>query len=82
MRHTKIIATVGPASDSDAMIDTARRLALYWGVVPVRTDMGENVDSAGRSSANSSFGEDSWRAAPLSCSSVSAPISAGPTPTI
>ena len=27
--------------------DTARRLALYWGVVPVRTDIGENVDSAG-----------------------------------
>src|SRR5262245_26666012 len=27
--------------------DTARRLAIYWGVVPVRTDIGENVDSAG-----------------------------------
>ncbi len=27
--------------------DTARRLALYWGVVPVCTDIGENVDSAG-----------------------------------
>ena len=27
--------------------DTARRLTLYWGVVPVRTDIGENVDSAG-----------------------------------
>ena len=27
--------------------DTARRLALYWGVVPVCTDIGENVDEAG-----------------------------------
>ena len=27
--------------------DTARRLALYWGVVPLCTDIGENVDSAG-----------------------------------
>ena len=27
--------------------DTARRLALYWGVTPVCTDIGENVDSAG-----------------------------------
>jgi pyruvate kinase len=27
--------------------DTARRLALYWGVAPVCTDIGENVDSAG-----------------------------------
>lgn len=27
--------------------DTARRLAMYWGVRPVRTDIGENVDSAG-----------------------------------
>jgi pyruvate kinase len=27
--------------------DTARRLALYWGVVPVCSDIGEDVDSAG-----------------------------------
>jgi pyruvate kinase len=27
--------------------DTARRLALYRGVVPMRTDIGENVDSVG-----------------------------------
>jgi pyruvate kinase len=27
--------------------DTARRLAIYWGVVPLRTDIGENVDTAG-----------------------------------
>src|SRR5207247_11344482 len=27
--------------------ETARRLAMYWGVVPLRTDIGENVDSAG-----------------------------------
>jgi len=25
----------------------ARRLSLYWGVVPVCTDIGENVDAAG-----------------------------------
>src|SRR5207237_2717738 len=38
--HAPIIAT----TDRD---DTARRLALYWGVVPLCTDIGENVDSAG-----------------------------------
>jgi pyruvate kinase len=27
--------------------DTARRLSIYWGVAPVCTDIGENVDSAG-----------------------------------
>jgi pyruvate kinase len=27
--------------------DTARRLSIYWGVTPVCTDIGENVDSAG-----------------------------------
>jgi pyruvate kinase len=27
--------------------ETARRLALYWGVLPVCTDIGENVESAG-----------------------------------
>jgi pyruvate kinase len=27
--------------------DTARRLALHWGVRPVRTDIGETVDAAG-----------------------------------
>ena len=27
--------------------DTARKLAIYWGVVPVCTDIGENVDAAG-----------------------------------
>jgi pyruvate kinase len=27
--------------------DTARRLSVYWGVEPVCTDIGENVDSAG-----------------------------------
>ena len=33
-----------PTTDRD---DTARRLAVYWGVVPLCTDIGENVDSAG-----------------------------------
>ncbi len=27
--------------------DTARRLSIYWGVTPVCSDIGENVDSAG-----------------------------------
>jgi len=27
--------------------ETARRLTIYWGVVPICTDIGENVDSAG-----------------------------------
>jgi pyruvate kinase len=27
--------------------ETARRLSIYWGVAPVCTDIGENVDSAG-----------------------------------
>ena len=35
-----IVAT----TDHDA---TARRLALYWGVMPICTDIGEDVDSAG-----------------------------------
>jgi pyruvate kinase len=35
-----IIAT----TDNEA---TARRLALYWGVIPFCTDIGENVDAAG-----------------------------------
>src|SRR3989442_15916222 len=26
--------------------DTARRLALYWGVVPLRFELGENLDEA------------------------------------
>ncbi len=38
--HAPIFAT----TDRD---DTARRLALYWGVMPVCTDIGEKVDSAG-----------------------------------
>ena len=27
--------------------ETARRLSLYWGVTPVCTDIGENVDATG-----------------------------------
>ena len=27
--------------------DTARRLALHWGVVPLRTDIGDNLEAAG-----------------------------------
>src|SRR5207247_3538023 len=27
--------------------ETARRLSIYWGVVPLRMDIGENVDAAG-----------------------------------
>jgi pyruvate kinase len=38
------LAPIIATTDRD---DTARRLALYWGVVPVCTDIGENVDSAG-----------------------------------
>lgn len=38
--NAPIIAT----TDRD---ETARRLTIYWGVVPLCTDIGENVDSAG-----------------------------------
>ena len=38
------LAPIFATTDRD---ETARRLALYWGVVPVCTDIGENVDSAG-----------------------------------
>jgi pyruvate kinase len=38
--HAPILAT----TDRD---ETARRLALFWGVLPVCTDIGEDVDSAG-----------------------------------
>ena len=37
-------APIFATTDRDEM---ARRLALYWGVVPVCTDIGENVDAAG-----------------------------------
>jgi pyruvate kinase len=37
--HAPILAS----TDRD---DTARRLALYWGVLPLRTDIGEAVDAA------------------------------------
>jgi len=38
------LAPIIATTDRD---ETARRLALYWGVVPVCTDIGENVDTAG-----------------------------------
>jgi pyruvate kinase len=38
--HAPILATTDRA-------ETARRLAMYWGVAPVWTDIGENVDAAG-----------------------------------
>jgi len=38
------VAPIIAATDRDT---TARRLAMYWGVVPLRTDIGENVDAAG-----------------------------------
>jgi pyruvate kinase len=37
-------APIFATTDHDS---TARRLTLYWGVIPVCTDIGENVDSAG-----------------------------------
>ena len=37
-------APIFATTDHDS---TARRLALYWGVMPVCTDIGENVDAAG-----------------------------------
>jgi len=37
-------APIIAATDRD---DTARRLAIYWGVVPLATDIGENLDAAG-----------------------------------
>jgi pyruvate kinase len=37
-------APIVATTDHDA---TARRLALYWGVMPICTDIGEDVDSAG-----------------------------------
>jgi pyruvate kinase len=38
------LAPIFATTDRD---DTARKLAIYWGVVPLCTDIGENVDSAG-----------------------------------
>jgi len=37
-------APILATTDSDA---TARRLAVYWGVMPIRTDVGENADLGG-----------------------------------
>jgi pyruvate kinase len=40
--------TLANRGDARAIVAvTARRLTLYWGVVPVRTDIGENVSAAG-----------------------------------
>jgi pyruvate kinase len=36
-----------PIFATTSRVDMARRLALYWGVTPVCTDIGEDVDSAG-----------------------------------
>jgi pyruvate kinase len=44
------LSALRPAAPIFATTDreeTARRLAIYWGVVPVRTEIGEDVDSAG-----------------------------------
>jgi pyruvate kinase len=44
------LSTLRPRAPIIATTDrseTARRLALYWGVVPICTDIGENVESAG-----------------------------------
>ena len=38
------LAPIFATTDRD---DTARKLAIYWGVVPLCTDIGENVDAAG-----------------------------------
>ena len=38
--HAPIFATTD-------RVEMARRLALYWGVVPIRTDIGEHVEAAG-----------------------------------
>jgi pyruvate kinase len=37
-------APIFATTDRDEM---ARRLAIYWGVVPIRTEIGENVEAAG-----------------------------------
>jgi pyruvate kinase len=46
-RRLSALRPLAPIIATTDRNDTARRLALYWGVVPVCTDIGENVDSAG-----------------------------------
>jgi pyruvate kinase len=46
-RRLSALRPLAPIIATTDRNDTARRLALYWGVVPVCTDIGEDVDSAG-----------------------------------
>jgi pyruvate kinase len=49
-RTARTLSALRPRAPIFAMTDrtdTARRLSIYWGVAPLCTDIGENVDSAG-----------------------------------
>jgi pyruvate kinase len=46
-RRLSALRPLAPIFATTDRNDMARRLSLYWGVVPVCTDIGENVDAAG-----------------------------------
>ena len=46
-RRLSALRPMAPIFATTDRNDMARKLALYWGVVPVCTDIGENVDEAG-----------------------------------
>ena len=46
-RHLSALRPRVPILATTDRAETARRLALYWGVAPVCTDIGESVDAAG-----------------------------------
>jgi pyruvate kinase len=46
-RRLSALRPIAPIFATTDRNDMARRLSLYWGVVPVCTDIGENVDAAG-----------------------------------
>jgi len=46
-RRLSALRPMAPIFATTDRNDMARRLSLYWGVVPVCTDIGENVDEAG-----------------------------------
>ncbi|MFI5178640.1 MAG: pyruvate kinase [Vicinamibacterales bacterium] len=45
-RRLSTLRPAAPIIAATERADTARRLALHWGIVPIRMDMGDNLDAA------------------------------------
>jgi pyruvate kinase len=46
-RRLSALRPRAPIIATTTVDETARRLSIYWGVVPLRTDIGDNVDATG-----------------------------------